>query len=121
MTDACPTVTLYLSAAYIPTVSRRLTTYLLQEHLAFLQTFYAEQQTEFTVFYPQGDPMVRLRLHTPESVSPVELAATSTVDVSRAGELSPLLQKLLEVCKPANPSELNRNQHHQTEQHDNDV
>jgi len=101
MTDSCPTVTLYLSAAHMPTVSRQLTTYLLQEHLAFLQTFHAEHQTEFTIFYPPGDSVVRLLLQTSESIHPVGLAATSTVDSSRAGEIGPLLQKLLEVCKPA--------------------
>jgi hypothetical protein len=121
MIDSCPTVTLYLSAAHMSAISRRLTTYLLQEHLAFVQTFYAEQQTEFTIFYPQGDPVVHLLLHTPESIPPVELAATFTVDLSRAGEISPLLQRLLEVCKPADTSELHRNQHHQAEQHNNDV
>jgi hypothetical protein len=100
MPDSCPTVTLHLSSTHIWDVSRRLTIYLLQERLAFLQTFHAGQGTEFDIFYAQGDPVVRLLLQTPESAEPPGLAAMSTVDLSSVGEISPLLQRLLEVCKP---------------------
>jgi hypothetical protein len=100
MSDSCPTVTLHLSSTHIEDVSRRLTIYLLQERLAFLQIFHAAQGTAFDIFYPQGDSVVRLVLQTAESADPAELAATSTADLRSVGEISPLLQRLLEVCTP---------------------
>jgi hypothetical protein len=115
MPDSCPTVILRLSSTHMWDVSRRLTIYLLQEHLAFLQTFHAGQGTEFDIFYPQGDPVARLVLQTPESADPPGLAAMSPVDLGSVGEISPLLQRLLEICKPLLTLELDRNQHRQAE------
>jgi hypothetical protein len=100
MSDSVPTVSLHISPSQRWEVLRRLTTYLLQEEHAFLQTFYNEQYTELEIFQHAGPIAVRLALRTTESMSPVGLPAGSTYEPAHAGEPALLIQRLLEVCSP---------------------
>jgi hypothetical protein len=81
-------------------VLRRLTTYLLQEEYAFLQTLHHKQYMEFEIFQHAGPVAVRLALRTTASVEPVGLPMGATYEPAPVGETALLMQRLLEVCNP---------------------
>ena len=100
MSDSVSTVSLHLSPSQMWEVLRRLTTYLLQEEYAFLQTFHNGQFTEFEIFQHAGPVAVRLALRTTESVGSVGLPTDPTYEPAPIGETALLMQRLLEVCNP---------------------
>jgi hypothetical protein len=100
MSDSVPTVSVHIAPSQMWEVLSRLTTYLLQEEYAFLQTFHNGQYMEFEIFQHAGSAAVRLTLHTTEPVSPAELPTELTDEPAPEGETTLLMQRLLEVCNP---------------------
>jgi hypothetical protein len=100
MFEPVPTVSLHIAPSQMWEVLRRLTTYLLQEEYAFLQTFHNGQYTELEIFQHSGLAAVRLTLHSTESVSPAGLPTGPTYEPALAGETTLFIKRLLEVCNP---------------------
>ena len=98
MPDSIPTVSLHISSFQMRNTLRRLTTYLLEEQYAFLQTFHRGQRTEFEIFQQSGQAMVRLTLQATASASPAGNTTASMDERTQAGETARLIQRLLEVC-----------------------
>ena len=100
MSDSVPTVSLHISSFQMRATLSRLTTYLLEEQYAFLQTFHSGQHTEFEIFQQSGQVVIRLIPRATESVSLTGKPTESTDEHTQAGETSRLIQRLLEVCNP---------------------
>ena len=100
MSESVPTVSLHISPSQMWEVLRRLTTYLLQEEYAFLQTFHHGQYMELEIFQHAGPDAVRLALRITESASSAGLPQGPTYEPALAGEAALLIQRLLEVCNP---------------------
>ena len=79
MTQSGQAVTLHFPLSRMPAMITRLTTYLLEKNLTFLQTCYHAGRVDFDVVTQQNRPIIRVTMQaTDESgVSSATLAPTS--------------------------------------------
>ncbi|MGQ4810643.1 hypothetical protein NKDENANG_04141 [Candidatus Entotheonellaceae bacterium PAL068K] len=70
MATSQPTVTLHFPLAHMPAIITRLTTYLLEHRQSFLQTRHDATRTDFDIFGPQDQPLIRLTLQAADRPGP---------------------------------------------------
>jgi hypothetical protein len=78
----------------------RLTTYLLERHYGFLQTYYTPEHTAFEIFDDQDQPVIHLTVKGASGTAPRSAVQTSPVLCHLAPEATNLVQHLLQLEVP---------------------
>jgi hypothetical protein len=97
MAEPQQTVILHFPLSRIPVIITRLTTYLLQKHYSFLQTYYDAGHVDFDIFNQQNQPLVRLTLQAGDGPDSSASLPDSTTFRLLPADTAHLLQHLLQT------------------------
>ena len=90
-------IALYCSSARLPEMITRLTTYLLEKQVGFLQTCYTPEHADFDVFDAAQQTIVRLTIKATNDMQALSEARAVPISSHLAPDAAQLLQHLLQL------------------------